>query len=511
MTSRASSPPSANPAAPPSSGAAGPSASTLPIFAADDAAFDGKLRLDDLVKREALTELCASFYTLFGIPVRIYSAEGALLSDVYVEQEACGYINTLFKGRAACASTVSAVKAVDPGVSGDTTHPCFSGAAYRIISIDYEGRRIGRLVIGPFLPASVTDAPESLLKVDPGIDAAKMRSVLMKMPRAKPEAITRIAAHLKASLDLILFSGHRALLTSHMHLASVKESYRELEEKTKKLQEAYDRLKELDRLKSNFLATVSHELRTPLTSIIGYSEMLVEGIAGTLAGEQKEFVQTIHEKGEQLLSLIMSLLDLSKLESGTMNVRARPTDLRRVLDAVQTTLAPTAQKKSVLLKLDVAADVPEMRADSERLRQVFLNLGENAVKFTPKGGSVTFRARMMHDSDADEPTAGGSMGFALLAPARARVEVRVIDTGIGIPQRERGRVFDPFYQVDSSSTREYGGTGLGLSIVKRLVDAHGGKISIEDNEPQGTVFIVVLPIGASASAAAESRSSPPPP
>jgi signal transduction histidine kinase len=141
-----------------------------------------------------------------------------------------------------------------------------------------------------------------------------------------------------------------------------------------------------------------------------------------------------------------------------------------------------------------------------------LNLGENAVKLTPKGGTVAFRVRMETPSDEGEatPAALGS-GFALLAPARARVEVRVIDTGIGIPLRERTRVFDPFYQVDSSSTREYGGTGLGLSIAKRLVDAHGGKISIEDNEPKGTVFVILLPIGAAASASADRTSASPPP
>jgi signal transduction histidine kinase len=478
--------------------------STSPIFAPDDVAFDGKLRLEDLVNRDALTELCASFHALFGIPIRIYSADGPLLSGVYVEQEVCSYVNTLIKGRAACASTVSAAKGMDPGPSGDTGLPCFTGAAYRIIGIEYEGRRIGRLVIGPFLPASVTDAPKSLLEVDPGLEAGKARSLLLKMPRAKAETVSRIASHLKAALDLILFSGHRALLTSHMHLASVKESYRELEDKNKKLQDAYDRLKELDRLKSNFLATVSHELRTPLTSIIGYSEMLAEGIAGPLVGEQNEFVHTIHEKGEQLLSLIMSLLDLSKLESGTMSVRARPTDLKKVLGTVQSTLTPAAQKKSVSLELDVAPDVPEIRGDAERLRQVFLNLVENAVKFTPKGGKVTLRARMLPSESGD----GAEAGFALLAPARAPVEVRVIDTGIGIPARERGRVFDPFYQVDSSSTREYGGTGLGLSIVKRLVDAHGGKITIEDNEPRGTVFVVVLPIGSSAGASIAPASPP---
>ena len=469
---------------------------TTPIFAPDDVAFDGKLRLEELVNRDALTELCTSFHALFGIPIRIYSAEGPLLSGVYVEQEVCTYVNTLLKGRAACASTVSAAKGMDPGPSGDSTLPCFTGAAYRIIGIEYEGRRIGRLVIGPFLPANVMDVPESLLKVDPGVEATTARSLLLKMPRAKAETVTRIATHLKAALDLILFSGHRALLTSHMHLASVKESYRELEDKNRKLQDAYDRLKELDRLKSNFLATVSHELRTPLTSIIGYSEMLAEGIAGPLVGEQNEFVQTIHEKGEQLLSLIMGLLDLGKLESGTMSVRARPTDLRKILDVVESTLAPAAQKKSVQLEVDVAPDVPEIRADAERLRQVFLNLVENAVKFTPKGGRVVLKARMLPSENGD----GDEAGFALLAPARAPVEIRVSDTGIGIPARERARVFDPFYQVDSSSTREYGGTGLGLSIVKRLVDAHGGKITIEDNEPRGTVFVVVLPLGSSAGA-----------
>jgi len=117
------------------------------------------------------------------------------------------------------------------------------------------------------------------------------------MPQASAETITRITRHLKAALDLILFSSHKALVTSHMHVVSVKESYRQLEEKSRRLQEAYDKLKELDRLKSNFLATVSHELRTPLTSIIGYSEMLKVGIAGPLVGEQAEFVTRSTRKG----------------------------------------------------------------------------------------------------------------------------------------------------------------------------------------------------------------------
>jgi two-component system sensor histidine kinase BarA len=457
----------------------------------EDPALDAVLRLEDLVKRESLEELCRSFFALFGISVRIYASEGGLLADVAQEQEICGYVNTLLKGRSACSTTVSAAKSTPPGPSGDLLHPCFTGAAYRIIAIEYEGRRIGRMVIGPFLPAGVTDVPETLLKVDPGLDAEKARALLPKMPRAKPETVTRIANHLRAALDLILWSGHRAHVTSYMHLASVKESYRELEEKNRKLQEAYDRLKELDRLKSNFLATVSHELRTPLTSIIGYSEMLKEGIAGPLVGEQTEFVQTIHEKGEQLLGLIMSLLDLSKLESGTMTVLKKDVPIASVLGEVVSTLTPTAQKKGVLLRVEVDPDLPQLKGDPQRLRQVFINLTENALKFTPKSGGVTLRARLAPEVPRDD---GSQPGFVLLAAATAQIEVRVMDTGIGIPMRERHRVFDPFYQVDSSSTREYGGTGLGLSIVKRLVDAHHGSIRIEDNEPQGTVFVVTIPL-----------------
>jgi signal transduction histidine kinase len=359
------------------------------------------------------------------------------------------------------------------------------------LSLEYDHRRVGRLIVGPFLPITVTDAPPSLLSIDPGIDKARAQDLLDKMPRAKAQTVTRIAEHLKAALDLILFSGHKAFVTSKVHVASVRESYRQLEEKTARLQEAFDRLKELDHLKSNFLATVSHELRTPLTSIIGYSEMLAEGLAGEMKPEQLEFVKTIQDKGAQLLSLITGLLDLGKLESGTMRMVKRTLALGPVLGEVISTLAPAARKKGVKLDLDTGFDLANLRGDPERLRQVFLNLVENALKFTPAGGVVTLRARMAGEEGADND----EDGLALLAPTRARIEVRVIDTGIGIPARERAKVFDAFYQVDSSSTRQYGGTGLGLSIVKRLVESHGGTIDIENNDPQGTVFVVSLPQG----------------
>ncbi len=460
-----------------------------PDPSAEDLVLDGRVRIDDLVDRAALAELCKSFHLLFGIAVRIYSAEGALLTDAGLEHEVCSYIGSTDGGRKACAATVAAVKARDPGSAGDVLHGCFTGAAYRVLSLDYDGRRVGRLIVGPFLPASVSEPPPELYLVDPGISRERAIALLPRMPRSKPETITRIAGHFRSALDLILFSGHKAHVTSKMHLASVRESFRQLEDRNARLQDAFDRLKELDRLKSNFLATVSHELRTPLTSIIGYSEMLHEGLAGDLTPEQREYIATIRDKGEQLLSLIKSLLDLGKLESGTLNMTMRPVRVVDVLGQVVSTLVPTARKKRVQLLLEIEQDLPDLRADPERLRQVFINLVDNALKFTPAEGVVTLRARRL----AGEIGGDDEDGLALLAPTRDRVEVRVTDTGIGIADAEKRRVFDAFYQVDSSSTREYGGAGLGLSIVKRLVEAHSGTVHVEDNPPRGTAFVVSLP------------------
>jgi len=454
------------------------------------------LRLEDLVDRSSLKEVIRSFINLFGISIRVFSSEGELLADAVEQQAICRYVNEQGTGRAACGATVSAVKRVRPVDDKPSMHACFTGATYEVVPITYDGRMVGKLVLGPFLPADLREVPGSLFSTVPELDRGRVRELLPKMPRAKAETVANIAEHMRAVLDLILFSGHKALLTSQMHLASVRESYRELQDKNARLQDAFDKLKELDRLKSNFIATVSHELRTPLTSIIGYSEMLDEGIAGPLQPEQKEFIRTIREKGEQLLGLIMSLLDLSKLESGTLTLLRTDVDIRSVLEDVISLLKPVAFKKGVKLSLRVADDLPPLRGDANRLRQAFLNLGENAVKFTPAEGDVRIEAALVRDESGDDD---GSFGFALLAPARSLIEVRVIDTGIGIPENEREKVFTPFYQVDSSSTREYGGTGLGLAIVKRLIEAHDGKVRIEANTPRGTVFVVSLPVPAPAS------------
>src|SRR5262249_52394757 len=146
-------------------------------------------------------------------------------------------------------------------------------------------------------------------------------------------------------------------------------------------------------------------------------------------------------------------------------------------------------KSSIVVEHGVDGDLPPVQGDPERLRQVFINLADNAIKFSPERSTVRLVAAM-----AELGVTGTDDGFSILEPSRRMIEVRVIDTGSGIPESERDRIFDPFYQVDSSSTRQHEGTGLGLSIVKRLVDAHAGRVKVGENRPRGAIISVFLPI-----------------
>ena len=458
----------------------------------------GPPRLEDLVDRESLRTMVMSFEQIFGLHVRIVSGSGVNLASTTNECSLCAMVNEEPSGRRACARVVADVKRLRLISKEGTQHPCFTGAQYRLMPIQYEGDTIGRIIVGPFVEPTHDSIPDALFQVSSRIDVGRVAELLPLMPRATSVVAEAVAKHLVAVLDVVLWSGHKAHLTSTMHIASMRESFRELTKKNTALEQAYAKQKELDKLKSHFLATVSHELRTPLTSILGYSEMLSGGIAGELTAGQLEFVKIIEAKSNHLLELIMSLLDLSKLESGTVMIRRGDVLIKTVLHEAISTMIPKAAKKGIVLDVEVPADLPVVVGDPERLRQVFINLTENAIKFTPENGHVKLSAMHVDVNDDGDDDAG----LVLLAPLRQMIEVRVADTGIGIPEAERTKVFDPFYQVDQRHSREYEGTGLGLSIVKRLVDGHRGTVHIEGNTPQGAVFVVRLP------AAPASESSP---
>ncbi|HEY9899373.1 MAG TPA: ATP-binding protein [Pantanalinema sp.] len=245
----------------------------------------------------------------------------------------------------------------------------------------------------------------------------------------------------------------------------------ERERAGEELAAAYERLKELDLLKSNLLNAVSHELRTPLTSIQGFAEFLEDRLAGDLSAEQAHFVQQIQQGSRRLAHLVDDLLDVARVESGTFKLALEEADLAHVIRESVMSFQPQAKEAGVTLTEVGLGDPLPIRIDPKRVGQILLNLIGNAIKFTPPGGRIR-------------------LGLTL---GEHEVRVQVQDTGIGIPPEDLPHVFDKFFQIDNSLTRRRGGTGLGLPITKALVEAHGGTIGVVSESEQGSTFWFALP------------------
>ncbi|HEX9742918.1 MAG TPA: ATP-binding protein [Nitrospiraceae bacterium] len=231
-------------------------------------------------------------------------------------------------------------------------------------------------------------------------------------------------------------------------------------------------LRRLEQVRKDFVANVSHELRTPLTSIKGYVEALLDG-AKDNPEETTRFLQIILNQSDRLNLILEDLLQLSQIESGLVRFKRDPVHLGALVERTLPLLRQLADKKRQTLTIALPSDLPPVTGDEDRLVQVLTNLVDNAIKYTPEGGAIHVAGQQSGDP--------------------AQVELSVADTGIGIPDADRPRVFERFYRVDKARSRELGGTGLGLSIVKHIVEGHGGRIWVEGNRPSGSRFIVRLP------------------
>jgi PAS domain S-box-containing protein len=248
-----------------------------------------------------------------------------------------------------------------------------------------------------------------------------------------------------------------------------------------KLQEANDQLAikntELARatkLKDEFLATMSHELRTPLNAILGNSEILLEEIHGDINDKQRKSLNSIERSGQHLLSLINDILDLSKIEAGQLELQYLPISVESLCSNSISFIQPQSQQKQIQLRTQIDPALPtRFQGDERRLRQVLINLLNNAVKFTPQGGLVSLTVQSN--------------------PAQQTLQFSVHDTGIGIAPEDLQKLFQSFVQIDSKLNRQYDGTGLGLTIVKRIVELHGGRVMVESAVGQGSCFTIELP------------------
>jgi two-component system sensor histidine kinase BarA len=282
------------------------------------------------------------------------------------------------------------------------------------------------------------------------------------------------------TLELLVHHAHARELAAATHEEAMRLTFAELTEHNARLSRAVARLEELDRLKSNFLATMSHELRTPLTSVIGYAEMMAEGLAGPVSFDQKEYLTTILGKADQLLGLITAVLDVSSLESGQLALERATLSLGDLVASELATFVPQAGRRGIAIQLDACSDTVVV-GDRRKIRQVVSSLVSNAVKFTPDRGKVGVALRRgplaAHEAPSDAPA----------------IQLVVSDSGIGISRDQVAKIFEPFFQVDSSSTRAFGGTGLGLTLAKAYVEAHGGRIWVDTSPGQGSTFTATFP------------------
>jgi signal transduction histidine kinase/CheY-like chemotaxis protein/HAMP domain-containing protein len=274
----------------------------------------------------------------------------------------------------------------------------------------------------------------------------------------------------------------------------------EIEMARRAVEEKAEQLALTSKYKSEFLANMSHELRTPLNSLLILSKMLADNQQGNLDEKQTEFARTIHSAGADLLNLINDILDLSKIESGTVAIELGEMSLASLRQHIERTFRQLASQKQLQFSVEFDDDLPEtIRTDEKRLHQIVLNLLSNAFKFTSKG-RVTLSARRV--------MGGWSQAHPVLKDADAAIEIAVSDTGIGIPADKQRLIFEAFQQADGTTSRKYGGTGLGLSISREIASLLGGEIQVHSEVGEGSEFTLYLPLRAPGAAPALAAPAP---
>jgi len=294
----------------------------------------------------------------------------------------------------------------------------------------------------------------------PGIARGRLICVLAAHNGAQPYEF-----HVSACRFLRALAEQSALALENVQLID------ELRQNNQQLEEANQKLRELDRLKSQFLSVATHELRTPLTVILGYNSMIAESLGERLNDEERETLRESVAACKRLIRLVNSMLDISQIESGRMQLNFAPVDLRQLVNGAVMLFQNDARHRNLHLVAELPTRLPRVKVDGERIQQVLVNLIGNALRFTPPGGRITVRLRHR--------------------PEAQTVELAVVDTGVGMSAEDQARILDE----SAPARRSADGAGLGLAISRRIVQGHDGRLEVESIPERGSTFRVVLPVG----------------
>jgi len=355
----------------------------------------------------------------------------------------------------------------NPGVCEPLIRPLVEEPAVRR---ELEAGKMVNAATSPALAEAGASVGLSAIAMVPGMSGSRLACVLVADNDGRS-----FEFHASALRFLQGLASQTALAIENVALIAA------LRNNNDELAAANNKLRELDRLKSQFLNVATHELRTPLSIILGYNSMLAESLAERLTVDEQDSLDEAITASKRLIRLVNSMLDISQIESGRIAMHLEDLDLRQLVQSVTGFFAQEARQRSIVLQTDLPIRLPRIHADSERMQQVLINLLGNAMKFSPARGKIT---------------------IALRSPAPDRVEIEVADNGPGIALEDQPLLFHEFTKVGKRSAKQ--GSGLGLAITRRIVEAHGGTVSVRSKLGKGSKFLVSLPAAAEAAQAERS-------
>jgi signal transduction histidine kinase len=313
--------------------------------------------------------------------------------------------------------------------------------------------QVNSFVIAPILPKEGTK----------GFLFVGTESLDTAINEGDEELITILANNLGQALE----NARLFEKTWHAH----QELEHKVEERTRELTGALDEIRKISRRKTDFISAVSHELRTPLTSIKGYASILLAGELGDIPQDVRERLERINRHSDELVHLVNDLLDISRLESGRITMKQEAQDLKEIVERVLDLLSVQLKERHLESSFSIADNASRVFVDRSQIERVFINLISNAIKFTPEQGRITIRSHKIEQG----------------------VQVDITDTGCGISEKDQEAIFEEFYRVDNPINQTVKGTGLGLTLVKRIIEAHQGKIWVKSKEAGGSTFSFTLP------------------